>query len=172
MGQNTCASDADCNASPDSKCVCDANGCTMCVLGFTGGPPGFPEVLGDGFWLIGWSGGLDHYSWVRFTFQTSTTGTFTLLDAAGVSLTPFYPCEGSGPFTVSLGTGVVVLELPAACDTPEAYLDFVSFADPGGFPPHAIKAAEILTLGQTISGYQHDAAFCDAAFTMCGAPFQ
>jgi hypothetical protein len=33
QGENSCASDADCNASPDARCVCDDNGCTLCVLG-------------------------------------------------------------------------------------------------------------------------------------------
>jgi hypothetical protein len=31
--QNTCAHDADCNASPDARCVCDPQGCTYCVIG-------------------------------------------------------------------------------------------------------------------------------------------
>ncbi len=171
QGANTCVSDADCNASPDAKCVCDALGCTMCVLGFAGGPPGFPEALGEGVWLIGWSGGLDHYSWLRFTFQTATTGTFTLLDPVGVTLTPYFSCEGPGAFTVQLGVGVVVLAMPVACNMADVPLDFVSFWDPGGFPPHALKGAEILTTGGTIQGFQHDAGFCDAGFTVCGDPF-
>jgi hypothetical protein len=32
-GLNTCVSDADCNASPDARCVCAENGCTICVIG-------------------------------------------------------------------------------------------------------------------------------------------
>jgi hypothetical protein len=32
-GANTCVFDADCNASPDARCVCAGDGCTICVLG-------------------------------------------------------------------------------------------------------------------------------------------
>lgn len=172
MGQNTCVSDADCNASPDARCVCSEQGCTICVLSLPGGPPGFPNVLDDGVWLIGWSGGLDHYSWVKFVFQTATTGTFTLLDPMGVTLTSYYMCEGSGAFSTDLGTGVVTLELPAACGMAKSILDFESFFSPGGFPPHATMGANIKTMGQYIQGFQHDAGFCDQNFTACGDPFQ
>lgn len=172
MGANTCVTDADCNASPDARCVCAENGCSICVLGYTGGPAGFPEALGQGVWLIGWAGGLDHFSWVRFEFLTATSGTFTLLDPMGVTLTPYYPCEGSGPFQVDLGLGTVVLELPAACNMPKAWLDVESFFDPAGFPPHAIQGANIKTMGQYIQGFQHNASFCDMGFTVCPDPFQ
>lgn len=143
----------------------------MCVLEYKGGPPGFPAALFEGVWLIGWSGGLDHFSWVKFTSVTETTGTYELLDPIGVTTTPFYPCEGSGTFTIHLGTAVVTLNLPAACNMPKSSLDFLTLADAAGYPPHATKTAQIQSMGQTLEGYLHPSSFCDAAFTACGDPF-
>src|SRR5258707_13623949 len=38
-----------------------------CPPQFDGGGS-FPAVLRQGIWPIGWSGGLDHYSWLKFNF--------------------------------------------------------------------------------------------------------
>ncbi|MBK8258044.1 MAG: hypothetical protein IPK82_35930 [Polyangiaceae bacterium] len=170
-GSNTCVSDADCNSSPNAKCVCDANNCTMCVLSIPSGPPEFPAELGEGVWLIGWFGGLDHFSWFKFAFAGPDVGTFDLLDPLGVTLTPFYPCQGKGLFTTDAAQGILHLTLPATCNLPVQHLTFEAFFPPGDFPPHATLAAQIAANQGPLGGYQHAADFCNADFTACGDPF-
>lgn len=170
-GFNTCVSDADCNASPNAKCVCGPDNCTMCVLSNPGSPVGFPEELANGVWLIGWYGGLDHFSWFKFTFQTDLEGTFDMLDPFGVTLVPLYQCQGKGLFTVNVGTATLHLTLPASCMLPVQHYTFTAFLPPDTFPPHATLVATITAQQGQLAGYQHSADFCNAQFTACGDPF-
>jgi hypothetical protein len=135
-----------------------------------GGTAGFLEILGEGVWLIGWSGGLDHFSWVRYTFTNGTLGTIAVIVSECASCTPYYACDGQGSFSVDAATSEVVMQLPAACDA-ESILTFGSFSDPGGFPAGATLMAQITEQGQSLVAYQFPSGFCDAGFTMCGPPF-
>jgi hypothetical protein len=140
--------------------------------GTGGGGATFPDVLDDGVWLIGWSGGLDHYSWVRFQFLAMNQGTIDVLDAVGPTLTPFYSCEGMGLFSADPATGVATLQLPAGCGA-NSLLKFASFSPPSGFPPGATLESSIVEQGsmQPLMGYLYPSSQCDAAFTSCTSPF-
>ena len=172
QGTNTCVSDADCNASPDDRCVCDPNGCTLCVLGVSK----FAGLLDEGIWLIGWGGGLDHFSWVRFNFQTPTQGTFDLLDLVGPAYTRYFFCEGLGMFTADPPASKVMLQMPMGCDMggmPQTEtLTFESFYT-SGFPPQANLGASVVTQNmQYLNGFRYPSSICNAGFTMCADPFQ
>ena len=131
------------------------------------------QTLDQDVWLIGWAGGLDHFSWLRFEFVSDNGGTYDLIDAQGFTLTPYYPCTGSGSFSADPQTDTLTLQLPSACNG-SSVLRVEGFANPQGYPPHAILNAnltELMTM-KPLSGHQHQASFCDAGFTSCGDPFQ
>src|SRR5579864_8044777 len=60
-----------------------------------GGPATFPDAL-PGIWLIGWSGGLNHYSWVKFSSNGGAVpgGAAQFLQPMGNSAwTAYWPCS-------------------------------------------------------------------------------
>lgn len=137
-----------------------------------GGGGALKDNLDDGVWLIGWAGGLDHFSWVRFSFASPTDGSIDLLTPEQPSFTPYFPCEGTGSFDIDEAASEATLQLPAGCGT-DATLVFQSFSQAGG-PPGVILVAQIEHVGggQSISGWKYDASKCDAAFTACADPYQ
>jgi hypothetical protein len=140
-----------------------------------GGTGGFPAILGDGVWLVGWSGGLDHFSWLRFTFQTPTSGVVDYLDAECPSCTGYFQCEGSGTFSADQLTPAddVTLVTPVACPGMHT-LDFQSFGSPSGLFPSALLEAQVQEVGSMnpLMGAQFDALHCNPGFTTCMSPFQ
>jgi len=140
--------------------------------GGAGGSGGFPGLLDDGPWIFGLSGGLDHYSWVRFDFVDPTKGSIAVLDAQGPSFTPYFQCEGTGLFTTDPALGTAMLQLPGGCNMTVTF-HFDSFGAPMGFPANALVAAKITVQGQgtMLDGYQYAPGWCDAAFTSCMPPF-
>jgi hypothetical protein len=140
--------------------------------GAGGGGGALKANLEDGVWLIGWAGGLDHFSWVRFVFTTGTQGSIELLTPDQPTFTPYFPCEGMGLFSIDEATSEALMQLPAAC-AQTTTLGFESFSPAGG-PPSAILTAAIQdqSVGQAISGYKYASSHCNAAFTTCGDPYQ
>src|SRR5437867_701519 len=56
----------------------------------------------NGIWLIGWSGGLDHFSWARFTCTFLGGGTVDFLDPMGnAAWTPYFGCQGQGQWMIT-----------------------------------------------------------------------
>ena len=79
--------------------------------------PALNELLLDGDWLVGWTGGNDHYNWYRFTRDASDSrkGTVKTL-ALSRGGYPQLGCavEGEGTYEVVAETNVV-FEFPASC---------------------------------------------------------
>jgi hypothetical protein len=140
--------------------------------GGQGGSGGFPSILGEGVWLIGWSGGLDHYSWLRFDFVDEVSGNYQVIDATCPSCTGLYMCQGTNTFNADPATGELHISLPLPCAAAHT-LDFQSFSAPSGFFPNAVLEAQILDVGTAsmLIGAQFPAAQCDSAFTTCANPF-
>jgi hypothetical protein len=141
-------------------------------MGGQGGAGTFPAILGDGIWLVGWSGGLDHYSWMKFTFLQPAAGTLEILDAECPSCTGFFDCEGMGAFTVDVQSPADDVTV-AACNLVPTF-DFQSFGPPPPFFPSAILEAQIVET-QTMNplvGLQFGPMACDPGFTQCINPFQ
>lgn len=141
----------------------------------------FPARLYDGIWLVGWSGGLVHVSWVRFTpAADGLSGTWAT--APGVcgacvgyfrgGMPAFDGCTASdGTFTVT-PPATVTLRPPSAC--PEALMQSWTFADfrPGSNAsrPEVIEEATVHAAVPTISGLQAEkfrANHCGADLTTC-----
>lgn len=141
--------------------------------GGAGGALNVPlSVLGEGVWIFGWSGGLDHYSWVRFQFANQLQGSIDVMDTECVSCTPYYPCEGKGSFSTAPESQSLVLDLPAACNTPTTGITFGPFESMPLFPPSAtLHSALTDTNGQTYDAFQLPASFCAADFSTCSDPF-
>ena len=140
--------------------------------GAGGGGGQLKANLEGGVWLIGWAGGLDHFSWVRFDFTNATQGSIELLTPDQLSFTPYFPCEGMGLFSIDEAASEALLQLPATC-AQTTTIGFESFSPAGG-PPSAILTAAIQdqSTAQAISGYKYASSQCDAAFTMCSDPYQ
>jgi hypothetical protein len=164
----TCSAEGQCSLAPE---VCPAP-CEVC------------DVLGKGPWLIGWGGGLDHFSWIRFTFVVDSGGDpiaggdIEVLDSACVSCTPYYACQGAGWFSINSGTNEVVLQLPSGCSMsgmPQtSTLSFSNVGPTMGYPPKSVLFASVqeLETASSLEAFQYDHGHCNAAFTMCGDPFQ
>ena len=139
-----------------------------------GGTPSFPAVL-TGTWLVGWSGGLNHYSWLHFTPSTGGfDGELRVLSGQSLSVNaPLWNCDGVGSWTVTAKPMTVLLTFPAGCATAAESLTWTSF-DAATFPMGANLHASIeaaLTTGSPLEGFRFDDSQCDAAFTSCADPF-
>jgi hypothetical protein len=125
----------------------------------------------EGIWLVGWSGGLEHYSWVRF----DADGTAHVLDGSAIGTNaPYWPCNGAGSWLWALKPDTVFLTLPAGCATAAEALTFTGFKAPqGGFPKNAVLgvAIEGAASGQPLEGWQFPSSQCSADFTTCQDPF-
>jgi hypothetical protein len=149
---------------PDCTCACGGGNYLGC------GPKSIltPGAL-DGVWLIGWSGGLNHYSWIRF----SANGTADLLDGADISANaPFWPCNGPASWIFTAKLDTVGVNFPAGCGSTFDTFTFTlqSYA---GYPPGAILSASVeqLSTSQVIEGYKYPSNQCNAQMTQCTPPF-
>jgi hypothetical protein len=132
----------------------------------------------DGIWLMGWSGGLRHYSWVRFVVQGPGAGEADFLSGDTLSSnTPYWNCSGKGSWTIAAKPDTVQLFLPASCGAPtfEVYT-FLSLMPipPGGYPKGAILGGNAETNppnGLTLEAYKFAPSQCDASMTSCIDPF-
>jgi hypothetical protein len=142
------------------------------------------EVLADGPWLIGWSGGMDHFSWLRFTPVTETGGKLHLLESKCGSCTGYFNCEGEGTYWIGPAgnpndpnSSTIAVELPASCSAAGApstdSLLITNIAPANGFPASAERTASVFQEGSQnwLEGYQYPPSQCDAAFAMCSSPF-
>lgn len=134
-----------------------------------GAEPLFPE-LDDGPWLIGWSGGLDHYSWVLFTYTAADEGTAVVIDTECTSCTPYFDCSGMTTFSIA-GASTVDVPLPAPC-AQIVSLDFGALGPTRGFPPSALQHAAISTGDAQLDGFLYPSEQCTPSPPDCGDPFQ
>jgi hypothetical protein len=145
---------------------------------------GFPDAattflarLYDGVWLVGWSGDLLHYSWVRFIpGGDGMGGSWATAPAMCKGCTTFIHATGGGngcdgTFSVALPSSVI-LGLAPGCvfgtGSSIAEWDFSSFAPSDR--PGAIERASIRSIAPTtIEGYRYPASHCGAALSSCPA---
>jgi hypothetical protein len=140
--------------------------------GAGGGGNAFTATLGEGVWLLGWSGGLDHFSWVRFVFSTELQGSIDVLDSVCPSCTGFFQCEGKGMFSADPQNSSVLLQLPMACGDATTTLTFGPFTSMPGYPPSATLGASVTDEnGQGYGAFQFPASFCAVDFSTCSDPF-
>lgn len=139
-----------------------------------------PDYL-PGLWILGWSGGLDHYSWVRFSpYDATQGGRIDLLDSPDSGAwDPFFACEGMGRWYLTARPQTVELWLPTLCGQDAKFtftVESVGPASPVGIFAKASQQASLQTTSSTSTGGNPITAFkypdsqCDAAMTTCKAP--
>lgn len=135
----------------------------------------FPALLYQGVWLCGWSGGLNHYSWLRMVpiNQQGTQATATFIDAECAGCIGYFPCQGTGALSVSSET--LDLSYPSACATSTAGEQWsIADACPSGLgaPTGADLTLRVTIVGgQSIECYRYPSQQCDAGFTSCQSPW-
>jgi hypothetical protein len=157
---------ADFAAPPDSAMADLASAGDLAMSGF--------QAQLEGIWLIGWSGGLNHYSWVRFAAGNPNGGAADLLPPTGNGAwTGFWgDCSGQGQWAPAQQPGTVRLIFPNNCNRADQSLTFQMIAPPMGWPPTAILTAAISspTPPMPMNGWKFPANQCDAQFTNCTLP--
>lgn len=156
------------------------------------GRPDAPAVLDDaslafptyfeGLWLIGWSGGMNHFSWVRFgklvATMPSSSEAWILEGEDIIGNAPLWSCHGKTTWGIGAAADTAYLDFPStSCDPqrPNSIgLVFGELVGPGsGAPPGAMLSTTVkeqATL-QAMVGYKYPDTWCDAAMTHCKAPF-
>lgn len=144
---------------------------------------GFPATLYDSVWMAGWSGGLEHFSWIKFMPGPSGLGGTWETIAVGCSVcAPYFAgCPGGngkgGQFTAT-APATLVLQLPATCavggTTGVETWTFERIGAPTATFTGSTATAFIRTsrtTGTSMMGYKYPPARCNPAFTTCQTPF-
>lgn len=136
----------------------------------------FAEAL-EGVWLVGWSGDLEHYSWVRFASAMAGSGVADVLSGAGILANlPLWTCSGKGSWARTAKPNTVQIVFPTSCSLANAGITFVSFEKTTGFRAKADLSA-LITVIPSVSGFEGFEGFhfpsaqCNAAMTTCASPF-
>lgn len=144
----------------------------------------FPQIL-DGVWLVGWSGGMNHFSWVRFAVPAPAAaleGEAWILDGQEIlGNEPFWHCSGKARWWMGAAAFTVYLDFPSAdclqtASGPVATMGYVfgdyapaTSTDPqGAILVATVKDQPTLTARQ---GYKFPRDWCDAPLTSCKPPF-
>jgi hypothetical protein len=152
----------------DAGARVDANGCfdLSCREPFASLP--------GSIWLVGWSGGLDHYSWVRFGSMTDGKATFL----SGGDLpgnVPYWNCSGDGEWSPSAKIDTIALTFPTSCGVEPRVLalTFDVLSAPAPTPKNAIGGAHLKGSppDQRLNAWKFPLSQCDAAMTACANPF-
>jgi len=141
----------------------------------------FPELF-EGIWLFGWSGGSNHFSWIRFSALSPATatdppppgyGTVDILegkDAVNSNL-GFWACSGQGRWFITQMPNTISIELPAGCpsSSPQAYTVTAIQEGPAAFLRPGSSQRVVLARGALtpIEAFRYPDGQCDAAMTTC-----
>jgi hypothetical protein len=141
----------------------------------------FPAVL-EGVWLVGWTAGMNHYSWVRFAKMATPLPPNVKVDAwilAGEDIDaniPFWSCSGKATYWMGAAANTIYLDFPSTSCLPdgsamEGYV-FENFFAPTYGPKSAILSA-LVKVQATLSpleAYKFPDSWCDATMTSCNNP--
>ena len=153
-------------------------------LGAPDSPPGvdgsYPALFKDieGIWLVGWSGGMNHYSWVRFTVTSSFGGTAVILDGQSLfANVPYWSCSGATSWNLASKPDTIQLHFPSSTCVPQGLKSSsYTFSNikpaTGSWPKGATHTAQVTTSLQptSLEGHRFPKTQCDAAMTSCTDP--
>jgi hypothetical protein len=166
-----------CNTSADCT---DGQSCVPNELGVrswlssTCGPP-LSELLTSGHWLIGWSGGLDHFAWFQFTQGDANPnqGTVRTLPVTCVACESLSCTEEAGVYEIEADE--VRVAFPNSCSLSFRFTNLASPAErllSGG--AEAAASAQVFVgveLGPSFQALLYEPGVaCDALFTTCSFP--
>ncbi len=125
-----------------------------------------------GVWLIGWEGGLLHFSALRLPPEADGgfEGEVELLADPGLdNNVPYFDCSGVGTFTVGANSANFTIDPPPDCDgTMERRLFmFSGFVDAGGRWGSTLMATVEATPGDAVVAYWFPPETCDATMSHC-----
>jgi hypothetical protein len=135
----------------------------------------FADLL-SGTWLIGWSGGQDHYSWLRLRGDSAAwSGVAQFLADDDLALNdPYWECSGQGRWMITERPNTIGVTLPDDCpDKKTVALTFYRFSDPPSSPKGVMLQAsiEVASAPPNIEGFKFPDGQCDATMTSCANPF-
>ena len=130
----------------------------------------------NGIWLVGWTGDLNHYSWVRIRSDSpgSWGGTADILAGNDLAInSPYWECSGQGQWMISQQLYSIWFTFPASCPSGiERGYTFDPFQPPGRYPKGAILAATVTppSGSSALEGYKFPDMQCNADMTSCIDP--
>jgi hypothetical protein len=149
--------------APDCDCFCAGGAYLGCSM--LGGDP-LQKFIGT--WLIGWSGGMNHYSWLRI----QPDNVARVLDGSALSGNlPFWPCNGLLNWHLAAKPDTIAIYLPGGCSPTFVPLTFSNLAPATGYPKGATLSASVeVSDTQVVEAYKFPHAQCDAELTSCVDP--
>jgi len=137
---------------------------------------GFPQLL-EGVWLVGWQGGVNRFSWIRFS-MTSAMGGEAEINAGtllGGGTVPYWNCSGAASWSATAKPNTLQLHYPSAECTGmrSETFTFTNIASTEGYPMGALLVATIeplTTSPSVISGYKFPPDQCTADLSSCTDP--
>ncbi len=137
-------------------------------------PPPAVELLEQGWWLCGWSGGLDHYSWLYFGTNDQQMLTLAILDATCTHCASYFGCAGTdGEYSTAGSMHGVGLAMPSGCaETNWTIWEMTELCPPDGYPP---GSSAYVTLTDRITSLRCDRYpldQCDATLPSCPMPLE
>jgi len=165
------------HCNPDGSCTCTSVPLDPQTgrCGLSAGT--FPNYVA-GTWLIGWYGGLDHFSWVRLSGGPSQgQADFISESSTNPAHAHYWTCDGVGSWAITQKPDTIYLYFPANCTVgnwEQAYtFKSVLVHTAGQYPTSAIADATFDTLpgNQSLVGFKFPDQQCNTAFTSCTDPF-
>lgn len=146
---------------PDCECACGGGKYLGCAPTSVMNPGAL-----EGLWLVGWSGGMNHFSWVRL----EPGGVATFNDGANLDVNgPLWPCSGSGSFGLAAKPETIALYLPPGCGTMAA-VTFVKFLGEPSWPNGCLLEASVEMAppaGGPLTACKFPLSTCDATLSSC-----
>jgi hypothetical protein len=132
----------------------------------------------EGIWLVGWIGGLNRFSWVKFQASSVSGGDAWILDGKGLSggTVPYLNCTGKTTFNLASKPNTVQLHMPGSnCNgyKSTSYTFTNIKAMTASYPKGATHQATVTASNgspTTVSGYKFPASQCDSLMTKCTDP--
>ncbi|MCA9670702.1 MAG: hypothetical protein KC503_34130 [Myxococcales bacterium] len=136
----------------------------------------FPAVF-EGLWLVGWSGGLNHFSWVRFAPLGSAMKAKAYINRGAniIGNAPLLDCDGETTWWIGAAFYTTYLDLPSSScngDTTAAWV-FSNFGPTDALAPAALLRADVKeqATSNPLYAYKFPDNWCDATLTTCKKPF-
>ena len=135
-------------------------------------PTNAVAVLQQGWWLCGWSGGLDHYSWVYFG-PGDIYATMSILDATCTACTSYFSCTGTdGHYDATESLRSLMLTMPSSCgETDHTIWDLAELCPPDGYPPGSSAHVTLVGPNGPLRCDRYPLDQCDATQSSCPMPW-
>ncbi len=173
-----CTSNAACQVvAEDCHCPCGVEPCAPnCACKCSGGkylgcaPTSVmnPGAL-EGLWLVGWSGGANHFSWIRI----DPGGKAVINDGKNLNANiPFWDCNGAATWFLSAKIETLGINMPSGCNPGFTTLTFDSWVGKPAYPKDCLLLANVSEPVSSLPllACRFPSSYCDAAMKTCKDP--